>query len=326
MLWSLRATARYAAVYGVVDGSKARLLMATSVLDEILQAASDGREMLDLSCRGLSSLPAEIGMLTKLKALDVSGNQLTSLPQEIGLLARLVELVASGNNLTVLPSQIGQLAELESLSVADNALVNLTAQIHKLTRLRYLHLQHNKLPNLPPEIGNLENLRQLWVQNNRLTDLPRELCRLQALQDWDSTRKQLPPRFPQALLAHDNPLVDPFPELLRKGTRAVLDYLTELSKNYTVDLYDYVPELKNFVIREKLGDFAECGSAIAACREYIDGYLERLGAKAANEMYESYRQLGGIPCISGGPRACVFPHLAYARQRCIEIASNASEE
>lgn len=55
--------------------------------------------VLNLSGNQLTSLPAEIGDLTKLWQLDLSGNQLTSLPAEIGELTNLKELNLRGNPL-----------------------------------------------------------------------------------------------------------------------------------------------------------------------------------------------------------------------------------
>ncbi|MDZ8083250.1 MAG: leucine-rich repeat domain-containing protein, partial [Nostoc sp. DcaGUA01] len=56
------------------------------LLQIIEQAAKDKVTQLDLSGKGLTALPAEIGQLSKLQTLDLRRNQLSSLPGEIGQL------------------------------------------------------------------------------------------------------------------------------------------------------------------------------------------------------------------------------------------------
>ncbi|MEH1904202.1 MAG: leucine-rich repeat domain-containing protein [Nostoc sp.] len=54
------------------------------LLQIIEQAVTDKVTELDLSHRGLTTLPPEIVQLTNLQSLDFSYNQLSSLPPEIG--------------------------------------------------------------------------------------------------------------------------------------------------------------------------------------------------------------------------------------------------
>ncbi|MCK6628610.1 MAG: leucine-rich repeat domain-containing protein [Anaerolineae bacterium] len=50
------------------------------LLQLIEQAARDKVTLLNLSSKGLTKLPPEIGQLTDLRVLDLSRNQLTMLP------------------------------------------------------------------------------------------------------------------------------------------------------------------------------------------------------------------------------------------------------
>jgi hypothetical protein len=59
---------------------------------------------------GLTRLPPEIGLLSKLTTLELGSNKLTTLPPEIAQLSNLTELDLSHNLLTTLPPEIGQLS------------------------------------------------------------------------------------------------------------------------------------------------------------------------------------------------------------------------
>lgn len=56
-----------------------------ALLDLIEQASREETEELDLSYKGISTLPPEIGSLTNLQRLDLHNNQLTTLPETIFL-------------------------------------------------------------------------------------------------------------------------------------------------------------------------------------------------------------------------------------------------
>jgi Leucine-rich repeat (LRR) protein len=67
------------------------------------QAAAEGWEELNLSGRGLSSLPPEIWKLTGLKKLDLSINQITEIPEAIAALTNLTVLALAGNRIKIIP-------------------------------------------------------------------------------------------------------------------------------------------------------------------------------------------------------------------------------
>jgi Leucine-rich repeat (LRR) protein len=87
----------------------------TELLQLIQQAARDGVATLNLSNQGLSSLPPEIGQLSKLQTLDLNYNQLTSLPDAIGQLTSLRALYLNRNRLRSLPVAINKLRNLQTL-------------------------------------------------------------------------------------------------------------------------------------------------------------------------------------------------------------------
>ncbi len=103
-----------------------------------------GTTTLDLSGKGLTSIPADVFTRTGLERLDLSGNRLTGAPQ----------------------SQIGQLENLKFLDLSNNTLTGLPAELGRLTKLETLDASNNKLTGLPMELGNLKQLRVLDVSGN----------------------------------------------------------------------------------------------------------------------------------------------------------------
>ncbi len=94
----------------ICGGGSGRL----SVQQEIRQAANRKAEDLNLSNRGLTTLPHDIRQLTDLKVLRLNGNTLTELSPKIGQLTHLTELYLSDNQLSALPPEVGQLTHLHN--------------------------------------------------------------------------------------------------------------------------------------------------------------------------------------------------------------------
>ena len=151
------------------------------LLKTIQRAADKGLRKLDLSNKGLTELPQEIGQLTKVTVLKLSNNKLTELPPEIGQLTNLTNLDLSENRLADLPPEIGQLANLTGLLLNNNRLTALQSESRHLANLSVLSLRANLLQRLPPQIGQLRELRSLDLSRNQLTSLPREIGRLSEL-------------------------------------------------------------------------------------------------------------------------------------------------
>ena len=63
----------------------------------IEQARAYGATELNLSARGLTELPVEIGQLSRVQSLNLSGNRLSALPEAIGQLRQLQSLEVRGN-------------------------------------------------------------------------------------------------------------------------------------------------------------------------------------------------------------------------------------
>jgi Leucine-rich repeat (LRR) protein len=175
--------------------------MTNEELLQIIEPAGKNKvTKLDLSGKGLITLPPEIGQLTNLQSLYLSNNQLSSLPPEIGQLTNLGWLDLGSNQLSSLPPEIVQLTNLQLLGLHNNQLSSLLPEIFQLTNLQYLDLSSNQLSSLPPEIVQLTNLQYLDLRSNQLSTLPPEIVQLTNLQSLDLRSNQLstlPPEIVQ---------------------------------------------------------------------------------------------------------------------------------
>jgi internalin A len=161
------------------------------VLKVIVQARRENVTTLDLSAKGLTSLPSTIGQLTALRKLDLRNNRLKRLSEVIGQLSGLEELYLYENQLTSLPESIGRLKSLAILGLSDNQLINLPSEIERLKGLKILFLSGNNLTRFPPAIGKLVNLVRLSLSENVLTDIPPEIGQLVNLQRLDIVSNKL---------------------------------------------------------------------------------------------------------------------------------------
>ena len=92
-----------------------------------------------------------------------------------------------------------------------------------------------------------------------------------------------------------------------------------MAKVYTVfvdDNFHYMDESERY----KLGEFADCASAMAACKRIVDEFLTTHGPKnSATELYHQYVTFGEDPWISSEDSECKFSAWNYARERVKEL-------
>jgi len=156
-----------------------------------IQKVLDGHNRLDLSSKGLTEIPPELGMLTNLQVLWLDRNQLSELPAEIGMLTNLQHLVLSTNNLAYIPAEIGMLTNLQQLDLSTNNLAYIPAELGMLTNLQELWLGGNHLTQIPPELFTLTNLQSLNLDNNQFEEIPTEIGMLTNLKYLHLTGNQL---------------------------------------------------------------------------------------------------------------------------------------
>ncbi|XP_066265922.1 probable serine/threonine-protein kinase DDB_G0278509 [Branchiostoma lanceolatum] len=159
----------------------------------------NGLLTLDLSNRGLTSIPPQVFHLVDLEKLVLSKNYLTSIPAEIGALRKLQVLVADNNSLSYIHQSIVTLVNLGYLSFQRNQLAKLPNGLSNLRSLHGLFIRGNRFTKVPEEVCSLLNLQWLGVGDNPIRHLPGNIVQLTRLKILSITGCQFD-EFPQQVL------------------------------------------------------------------------------------------------------------------------------
>ena len=86
---------------------------------------------------------------------------------------------------------------------------------------------------------------------------------------------------------------------------------------YVDDNFHYMDESERY----KLGEFADCASAVAACKKLVDECLQQgfTESTTAEELQTSYSFFGEDPFILSDDPDCKFSARDYASRRIAEI-------
>ena len=130
-----------------------------------------------LSENGLAGdLPTEIGDLNSIEYITIVGEQLSSIPAEIGMLSNLRFLNLRSSNLTGnIPTTLGNLSQLQNLLLSNNQLTgSIPNELGNCTNLSTLELRSNQLSgSVPSELSNCIQIRFIDLGSNQLKgDLP----------------------------------------------------------------------------------------------------------------------------------------------------------
>ena len=232
--------------------------------DELLklinQAAEEGWTELDLSGKGLTDLPPEIGKLTQLETLIlgkwetekkgpegmkgheldgdqwvplVSGNLLTTLPLELSRLVNLRKLDLSGNALNDF-SSVSELKSLETVTAIHSELTEIPEAIAQLTNLTKLFLSSNQITEIPEAIVQLTNLTTLFLSHNQITEIPEAIAQLTNLTTLDLSNNQIT-EIPEAIAQLTNLTTL---DLSSNQITEISGAITQLTNLTTLDLFD----------------------------------------------------------------------------------------
>ena len=166
-----------------------RLSGLKNIPDEVFDLA-DSLEILDLSNGFLSSLPAQMSKLKKLRILFCSNNRFEEVPEilsdckelsQIGFRANSIKkisedalpqklrwLIVTQNNLSTLPNALAERPLLQKLMLSGNELTGLPEGLQNASALELLRLSANRLEYLPPWLSNLPSLAWISWSGNPL--------------------------------------------------------------------------------------------------------------------------------------------------------------
>ncbi|XP_066264218.1 probable serine/threonine-protein kinase pats1 [Branchiostoma lanceolatum] len=136
---------------------------------------------IDLSGKGLTSVPAEVFDAKNVERLVLSDNRLTSISEEIGQLQKLRDLKLDNNLLTQLPQAITTLPDLQHIDLSANRLKEIPDVVCSLLQLKTLYVGSNPLKCLPDKISQLTGLRRLEIDSCRFDEFPRQVLQLEGL-------------------------------------------------------------------------------------------------------------------------------------------------
>ena len=163
---------------------------------------------LDVSERGLRTIPDTIQYLTNLEQLILYMNILTTIPDTIRSLTKLKNLNIMGNKIQTIPNWMNELKNLKTFDIQNNPIhmlpMGLTAlkisksqmnlfhdTLWNMTSLQYLRITSTSLTTLPESIGNLHNLLLLEIYGNKLKKLPESVGKLTMLRYLDANDNKL---------------------------------------------------------------------------------------------------------------------------------------
>lgn len=137
---------------------------------------------LKLAC-GLTQFPEEIFELADtLEILDLTGNALSTLPANLTQLKKLRILFCSANQFTHLPEVLGACENLSMIGFKANQIKHISETAIPSKHLRWFIVTDNQLTQLPEALGECSKLQKLMLAGNQLSALPESLVNCRALE------------------------------------------------------------------------------------------------------------------------------------------------
>jgi Leucine-rich repeat (LRR) protein/GNAT superfamily N-acetyltransferase len=143
-------------------------------------AEPDEIKRLDLSNRGLTSIPETLGMLRGVVALNLGHNHLGELPSSLSSMTMLGNVDLRRNDFETVPEVLCTLS-LRSLNLSGNRIVD-AAALRACTALRVLDLSGNVLQAFDDCLGEPNELRTLNLSCNFIKDISGLLSKLEGVE------------------------------------------------------------------------------------------------------------------------------------------------
>jgi len=202
-------------LYGPFTGTISSNIENLSKLEELrIVAGFNNRNLINIT----GEIPAEIGLLTKLKVLDFAYQTFNGgIPLEFSNLVNLQHLGLRGNHLSGNINWLGDLVSLESIDILDN--------------------QFNG--NIPSSIGGLEYLKNLMLGGNNISGIiPEEICNCYSLESFVIANTDISGTIPECI------------GQLNKMNVMWL-YGSQLTGNIPVEI-GFLTELKSLLLQDNL--------------------------------------------------------------------------
>jgi len=298
----------------------------TELIALIDQAAAEGWTELDLSGKGLTELPPQIGKLTQLETLIlgkqdfeqkgpegragwkqendqwmpiVMGNALTTLPPELKALTHLKVLDLSGNRWVSFPSFLWELSSLEKLKLLCCSLTKVPAMIVYLTNLTELDFDGNQITEIPAVITHLTNLTELSLNSNQITEIPEAIAQLSNLSTLNLHSNQIT-EIPEAIAQLSNLTklylssnqITEIPEAIAQLSNLTTLYL---SSNQITEIPEAIAQLSNLsTLSLDSNQITEIPAAIAQLSNLTKLYLS---SNQITKIPEAIAQLSNLSML-----------------------------
>lgn len=150
-------------------------------LKELKDLADDNE--IDLSARGLTTVPKALPQVPRLTHIDLGSNKITVLPASLCTMTRITWLELGSNMIHHLPDNIGALVHLEHLDLYNNEIEELPLSFANLQALRWLDLKKNPLqPELLKAAGNCGSEKECKQAAVSVLSYMKELAKVHHIQ------------------------------------------------------------------------------------------------------------------------------------------------
>jgi Leucine-rich repeat (LRR) protein len=144
-------------------------------------------ESLEIQRNELTTLPAGLSELVRLRVLNLTENHFASLPFDVLSRVPLIELLAAKNQLSgaLIAEDVNELSQLQVLDISGNAVTSISnsAQLN-LPALHRLSCSSNRLSSLP-NMTSWHSLLTILAEDNNISSLPEGFLTLPKIKSVD---------------------------------------------------------------------------------------------------------------------------------------------